>query len=99
MAALALASCIQTTHFRAITNGRLEIVSTATLLRLVPVVTSQAHAIPFFKQAGAHSFGHQDDSPEPESKKSDPLDSVKDVTEDVTTFIDAVWAVDADLVV
>ena len=41
-------------------------------------------------QAGAHSFGHQDDSPEPESKKSDPLDSVKDVTEDVAKFIDAV---------
>mmetsp|Transcript_12379 Transcript_12379/g.34078 ORF Transcript_12379/g.34078 Transcript_12379/m.34078 type:complete len:123 (-) Transcript_12379:102-470(-) len=50
-------------------------------------------------QAGAHSFWHQDDSPEPESKKSDPLDSVKDVTEDVTKLIDAVKDVDADLVV
>ena len=68
---------------RDLITGRFVTVSAATLLRSVPEATSSVSAIPFIRW-------HQEDLPEPEPEKGDPLDSLKDVADDVTQFIEAI---------
>jgi len=50
-------------------------------------------------KAGTHSLWHQDDHPKPEPNKSNPVDSVKDVADDVTKVIDSIKDGDDDFVV
>ena len=50
-------------------------------------------------KAGTQSLWHQDEHPKPEPNKSNPVDSVKDVADDVTKVIDSIKDGDDDFVV